>query len=73
MGQQQIRTGSPVSWDWGNGTAEGKVQEIYRQKVTREIKGSDVTRNGTEDNPAYLIEQEDGTKVLKLRSELNEG
>ena len=73
MGQKQIRTGSPVSWDWGNGKAEGKVQEIYREKVTKEIKGSEITRNGTEDNPAYLIEQEDGTKVLKLRSELNQG
>ena len=73
MGQQQIRTGSPVSWNWGNGTAEGKVKEIYREEVTKEIKGNKVTRNGTQDNPAYLIEQEDNTKVLKLRSELNEG
>ena len=73
MGQKQIRTGSPVSWDWGNGTAEGKVKEIYREEVTKEIKGNKVTRNGTQDNPAYLIEQEDNTKVLKLRSELNEG
>lgn len=73
MGQKQIRTGSPVSWDWGNGTAEGKVKEIYREKVTKEIKDSEITRNGTQDNPAYLIEQEDKTEVLKLRSELNEG
>lgn len=73
MGQKQIRTGSPVSWDWGKGTAEGKVQEIYRAEVTKKIKGNEVTRNDTQDNPAYLIEQEDGTKVLKLRSELNEG
>ena len=73
MGQKQIRTGSSVSWDWGNGTAKGKVQSIYREKVTRKIKGSEVTRDGTQDNPAYLIEQEDGTEVLKLRDELNEG
>jgi hypothetical protein len=31
-----------------------------------------VKRNGTQANPAYLIEQEDGTEVLKLKSELNE-
>ena len=73
MGQKQIREGSPVSWDWGNGTAEGKVKDIYREEVTKNIKGSEVTRNGTKDNPAYLIEQEDGTELLKLRSELNEG
>ena len=73
MGQKQIREGSPVSWDWGQGTAEGKVTEIHREEITRKIDGSEVTREGTQDNPAYLIEQEDGTKVLKLRSELNEG
>lgn len=73
MGEKQIRTGSQVSWDWGQGTAEGKVQEIYREKITKEIKGSEITRKGTQDNPAYLIEQKDGTKVLKLRSELNQG
>lgn len=73
MGQKQIRTGSPVSWDWGQGTARGKVKEIHRESITRTIKGNEVTRKGTQDNPAYLIEQEDGTEVLKLRSELNEG
>lgn len=73
MGQKQIRTGSPVSWDWGQGTAEGKVKEIHRESITKTIKGNEVTRNGTSNNPAYLIEQEDGTEVLKLRSELNQG
>lgn len=73
MGQKQIRTGSPVSWDWGKGTASGKVKEIHREEITQKIKGSEVKRNGTQDNPAYLIEQDDGTEVLKLRSELNEG
>jgi hypothetical protein len=73
MGQKQIREGSPVSWDWGNGTAEGKVKEIYREEISKKIKGSETTRKGTQDNPAYLIEQKDGTELLKLRSELNEG
>ncbi len=39
MGQKQIRTGSNVSWNWGKGTAEGKVQEVHREKITKEIKG----------------------------------
>lgn len=73
MGQNQIRKGSRVSWDWSNGTAEGKVKEIYREEVSKKIKGSEITRNGTQNNPAYLIEQQDGTEVLKLRSELNQG
>ena len=38
----------------------------FEQKVTRTLKGSDVTRNGSTDDPALLIEQDDGTEVLKL-------
>jgi hypothetical protein len=73
MGQKQIRKGSTVAWQWGKGTAEGKVQEIFREKITKTIKGSEITRDGSRKNPAYLIKQEDGTEVLKLRNELNHG
>jgi hypothetical protein len=72
MEHKQIKTGSSVSWEWGKGTASGKVTEIYREEITKTIKGSKIKRNGTKDNPAYLIEQENGTQVLKLKSELNE-
>lgn len=72
MGNERIREGSKVSWSWGDGTAEGKVAEIHRQRVERTIEGSDIVRNGSDDDPAYLIEQEDGGRVLKLRSELND-
>lgn len=65
-----IRKGSKVNWKWGGSTAEGKVAEIHREKVTRQIKGEKITRDGSKDDPAYLIEQEDGGKVLKLKSEV---
>ena len=68
-----IREGSQVSWSWGSSTATGKVTEIHREKVTRSSKGSDITRNGSDDDPAYVIEQDDGTTVLKLRSEVEQG
>ena len=67
-----LRKGSPVSWSWGQGTAEGTIGEVHHDKVTRTVKGSEITRNGSDDDPAYVIEQEDGTTVLKLRSELRE-
>lgn len=67
-----IRTGSDVSWKWGSSTASGKVTEVHQDKVTRRSKGESITRDGTDDNPAYVIEQEDGTTVLKLKSELQE-
>ena len=65
-----IRKGSTVSWKWGSSTAEGKVSEVHKEKVSRQSKGSTITRDGSEDDPAYVIEQEDGTTVLKLSSEV---
>ena len=65
-----IREGTPVSWSWGTGSATGTVKEVHRSKVTRTTKGAAITRHGTDDDPAYVIEQEDGTTVLKLRSEV---
>lgn len=65
-----IRKGSEVSWKWGSGTATGKVVEVHQDKVTRKLGGSEITRNGSSDDPAYLIEQEDGSQVLKLQSEV---
>jgi hypothetical protein len=65
-----IRKGSTVSWSWGGSTASGTVQEIHRDEVSRRSKGSTITRHGSDDDPAYVIEQDDGTTVLKLRSEV---
>lgn len=65
-----IREGSKVKWKWGNGTAEGKVTSTYTKKVTKKIDGSEITRDGEDGNKALYIEQEDGSKVLKLESEV---
>ena len=62
--------GTKVEWSWGNGTGTGKVKKKYTQKITKTIDGSEVTRNASDDEPAYLIEQEDGDEVLKSGSEL---
>lgn len=66
-----IREGTEVSWNWSGSTATGKVVEVHRTKVTRTLAGSEITRNGSDDDPAYLIEQDDGSRVLKLRSEVS--
>ncbi len=65
-----IREGSTVRWQWSGSTAEGKVVEIHRSRITRTLGGSEITRNGSDDDPAYVIEQDDGAKVLKLKSEV---
>jgi hypothetical protein len=68
--KQQIRQGTEVTWSWGNGTARGKVAEVFTGRVTRTLQGAEITKNGSQDCPAYLIEQDDGARVLKLRSEV---
>lgn len=65
-----IRTGTTVKWKWGSSWAQGSVTEVHHDSVTRTTKGEEITRNGSEDDPAYVIEQEDGTVVLKLASEV---
>lgn len=62
--------GTKVQWNWGNGTATGKIQTVYTQKTTHKIKGTDVTREASKDEPAYYITQDDGDHVLKSHSEV---
>ena len=63
--------GDEVNWNWGDGTASGTIKQIYKKRVTKTLKGTEVVRNADDDNPAYLIEQDDGDQVLKSDSELN--
>ena len=65
-----IQEGTKVKWDWGNGTAEGKVKETYTKKVTKSIDGNEVTRDGEEGDKALYIKQDDGDYVLKSESEV---
>ena len=44
--------GTKVQWDWGNGTASGKIAEVYTQKRTLTIDGNDVTREASEECPS---------------------
>jgi len=64
------QTGTKVEWDWGNGTGTGKIVKKYTQKITLKLQGSEVTRKANDDEPAYKIEQDDGSEVLKSGSAL---
>ena len=63
--------GDAVEWNWGTGTGTGTVRESFTDRVTRTLEGTEVTRDADDDNPAYLIEQDDGARVLKSESELS--
>lgn len=66
----EFHIGDKVEWNWGNGTGEGTIDERFTTTTTRTIDGTEVTRDANDDEPAYLILQDDGGEVLKSASEL---
>lgn len=67
---QKIAKGDNVEWKWGASKAEGTASEKFTSDVERTIKGTRVKRKADKDEPAFLIKQEDGDRVLKSQSEL---
>lgn len=59
-----------MRWTWGTGTAYGQVTDSFTRRVQRTINGSKIVKNGSQRCPAYLIQQDDGSRVLKLHSEI---
>lgn len=62
--------GDIVSWQWYGRIISGTVKEVVATKTTIHSKGALVTRNGTPENPAIIIEHKSGNDVIKLASEL---
>ena len=66
---QGYNVGDRVEWDWGDGTASGEVTAVYTQKRTVKIKGEEITRDASEDSPAYKIDTGD-SEAFKSHSEV---
>lgn len=65
-----VNVGDYVQWNWGDDPAEGTVRQVHIRKITRNLKGTDVTREGSDAIPALSIEQPNGDGVLTLSSEV---
>lgn len=68
---ETFRKGSRVKWNWGQGVGRGQIAERFDRHVERTIEGSRIRRNGSSSDPAFLITADNGSEVLKLRSELS--
>lgn len=70
MKTKAIKVGSKIQWKWLGKTISGEVVEVYKEKVTQVIKDKKIVRNGSPENPAYLVKSEAGNLALKLGTEL---
>ncbi|MFZ4403732.1 MAG: DUF2945 domain-containing protein [Pseudobdellovibrionaceae bacterium] len=61
---------TPVQWKWMSGFVKGSVKEVYTTTVSKTLKGKVIKRNGSAENPAYLVQSVAGNFALKLQSEL---
>jgi hypothetical protein len=68
-----MKKGEKVHWNFGKGQAEGKIDDKFTEPVKRKIKGTEVKRNASKEEPAYMVKQENGNKALKSESELKKG
>ena len=66
-----IRVGTKVQWKWSGNYAKGTVVEIYYADISKTIDGTEVSREATAREPAYLIKQSDGQRVLKSTTEVS--
>lgn len=67
----KFKVGAKIQWKWLGRAIQGVVKEVHLEPVTKTIKGKKIKRNGSGENPAYLVESSVGNLALKLHSELS--
>lgn len=67
----KFKVGAKIQWKWLGRVIQGVVKEVHEEPITKTIKGKNIKRNGSVENPAYLVESSVGNLALKLHSELS--
>jgi hypothetical protein len=70
MREWKPKKGARVFWMWLGRPVQGRVLEVFPERVERVIKGKRIVRNGSEERPAALVLSDAGNEALKLASEL---
>ncbi len=65
-----FKVGDQIQWNWMGRAVKGIVKKIYFKPVTKTFRGTEFTRNGSPEKPAYLVKSDAGSEVLKSQSEL---
>ena len=64
------KVGTLVYWKWLGRKVFGKVIEVHFAPIVKEIKGKKIKRNGSSQNPAYLVQSKAENLALKLHTEI---
>ncbi|MNL33736.1 hypothetical protein D3C87_1556640 [compost metagenome] len=67
----KFKVGAKIQWKWLGRAIQGVVKEVHETPITKTIKGKSIKRNGSVENPAYVVESSVGNLALKLHSELS--
>ena len=65
-----FKVGDEVGWRWASSIATGTVIDVIYEKHQIISKGKVIIRNGTQKDPAIVIESNNGSLVIKLAHEL---
>lgn len=65
-----MKAGDMVKWKWADGYAKGKVARVYHGQTSIRSKGKTIKRSGRDDDPALIIEGDNGSRILKLLHEV---
>ena len=68
---KSFKKNAVVQWKWLGRVISGEVIEIFFEPVEKLIKEKRIKRNGSRENPAYLVRSAAGNLALKLHSELS--
>lgn len=69
---KKYKVNTNVFWKWLGRSIQGRIVSVHTEPIAKTIKGKTIKRNGSEKNPAYVVESEAGNLALKLHSELAE-
>ncbi len=62
--------GAHVTWKWGEQILHGIVQKVFTHRIERTMKGATVTRDASKENPAYLVQLDDGDDIFLSHNDL---
>jgi hypothetical protein len=66
-----FKIGDKIKWRWMGRPVTGVIKKVYFKPVTKIFRGAEFKRNGSPEEPAYLVKSKAGSEVLKSHSELS--